>query len=423
MTITGTEAYEAMRTHHRLLSEQLGIRAAAVSEAVSAGRPHDAAVADLIAYLAAEVLPHAVAEEETIYPAVAAARGDLASTVSAMAAEHDTLSATAEALAGLADGAAAAGKARQLADLFAAHAAQENEVLLPALLANDDVDLAALLAQMHRHAEEVAKTGGTGKAAAKDPQGALLGLLLEAGRALARAGQADLACRLAAAAWAALREDRPDLAVVVTAALHGLARRAGGAQARDGRPAGVQEPAPVPAGAASAPELDVRDLAPAQRHETIFATYQDLTPGRGFVLVNDHDPKPLRYQFEAEHAGQFTWDSIEAGPQVWRVRIGRAPAVASAQHGEAAPGGRAGTDGNGEEPDLDVRQLAHFRRHDTIITAYRALRRGAGFVLVNDHDPLPLRYQFEAQYGGEFTWDYLEAGPKAWRVRIGRPAA
>ena len=203
MTIPGAEAYEAMRTHHRLLSEQLNSRAAAVSEAVTAGRPHDAAVAGLIAYLAEEVLPHAVAEEETIYPAAAAASGDLVGTVNEMEAEHDTLSAAAEALAGLADGAAAAGQARQIADLFAAHAAKENEVLLPALLANDDMDLAALLAQMHRRAEEAAKTGRTGKTAARDPQGALLGLLLEAGWALGRAGQPDLACRLAAAAWAA----------------------------------------------------------------------------------------------------------------------------------------------------------------------------------------------------------------------------
>ena len=58
-----------------------------------------------------------------------------------------------------------------------------------------------------------------------------------------------------------------------------------------------------------------------------------------------------------------------------------------------------------------------------IFTTYQALRPGAGFVLVNDHDPVPLRYQFEAEYPGEFTWDYLETGPGAWRVRIGRPAA
>ncbi len=55
----------------------------------------------------------------------------------------------------------------------------------------------------------------------------------------------------------------------------------------------------------------------------IFATYEDLDAGEGFVLVNDHNPKPLQYQFEAEHAGQFTWEYLEQGPEVWRVRIGR----------------------------------------------------------------------------------------------------
>lgn len=70
-------------------------------------------------------------------------------------------------------------------------------------------------------------------------------------------------------------------------------------------------------------ELDVRQEAPARRHELIFENYFALSPGEAFVLVNDHDPKPLYYQFAAEHAGQFTWDPVEQGPEVWRVRIGR----------------------------------------------------------------------------------------------------
>jgi uncharacterized protein (DUF2249 family) len=39
--------------------------------------------------------------------------------------------------------------------------------------------------------------------------------------------------------------------------------------------------------------------------------------------VNDHDPKPLYYQFDAEHSGAFTWDYLESGPETWRVRIGK----------------------------------------------------------------------------------------------------
>ena len=421
MTITGTEAYEAMRSHHELLSEQLSSRAAAVSEAVTAGRPHDAAVADLVGYLAREILPHALAEEETVYPAAAAARCALVGTVNEMAAEHDTLSAAAETLAGQTDGWVAAEQARQVADLFAGHAARENDVLLPVLLSDEDTDLAALLAHMRHRAEEAGKSDRTRKAAVRDPEGALFGLLLEAGRALARADQADLACQLAAAAWAAVREDRPDLAVTATAALHGLARRVTAAPTGPAKSARAQETASPPAGAASEPELDVRNMAPAQRHETIFATYQDLEPGRGFILVNDHDPKPLWYQFEAEQSGQYTWDSIEAGPQVWRVRIGRAPAAAKAGDRGAASGGQFGPGARNAEPDLDVRQIAHFQRHDAIFIAYQALAPGAGFVLINDHDPLPLRYQFEARHADEFTWDYLETGPRTWRVRIGRP--
>lgn len=156
MTITGTEAYEAMCTRHQILSAQLSTRVAAVSEAVTAGRPHQAAVAGVIAFLADEVLPHAAAEEETIYPA-AAERAELIGTVNEMVTEHTTLSAAAETLAGLADGTTAAEQANRIADLFTAHAARENDVLLRALLAADDVDLAELLAQMHGRIEEAGR--------------------------------------------------------------------------------------------------------------------------------------------------------------------------------------------------------------------------------------------------------------------------
>jgi uncharacterized protein (DUF2249 family) len=73
--------------------------------------------------------------------------------------------------------------------------------------------------------------------------------------------------------------------------------------------------------------LDVRPLAPAQRHVLIFQRFAALLPGEAFELANDHDPKPLYHQFKFEHEGQFSWDYVEQGPLVWRVTIGRlAPA-------------------------------------------------------------------------------------------------
>jgi uncharacterized protein (DUF2249 family)/iron-sulfur cluster repair protein YtfE (RIC family) len=69
--------------------------------------------------------------------------------------------------------------------------------------------------------------------------------------------------------------------------------------------------------------VDVRSVIPRGRHRLIFDTFTDLKPGEAFVLINDHDPRPLNYQFQSEHTGQFSWDYLEQGPDIWRVRIGR----------------------------------------------------------------------------------------------------
>lgn len=70
-------------------------------------------------------------------------------------------------------------------------------------------------------------------------------------------------------------------------------------------------------------EVDVRSLIPVQRHQKIFQLVDALAPGASFVLINDHDPKPLYYQLEAEHPKQFSWTYLEKGPAVWRVEIGK----------------------------------------------------------------------------------------------------
>ena len=74
---------------------------------------------------------------------------------------------------------------------------------------------------------------------------------------------------------------------------------------------------------ATAAELDVRPLPPARRHALIFETFDALPAGRAFTLINDHDPKPLYYQLNAERQGQLVWKYLEEGPQEWRVSIGK----------------------------------------------------------------------------------------------------
>jgi len=70
--------------------------------------------------------------------------------------------------------------------------------------------------------------------------------------------------------------------------------------------------------------VDVRQTPPAQRHPLIFGTFEQLLRGQSFELVNDHDPKPLYYQFSAEMPGEFEWEYLERGPETWRVLITKA---------------------------------------------------------------------------------------------------
>lgn len=145
----------------------------------------------------------------------------------------------------------------------------------------------------------------------EDPTTSVVRVLDRALRELDAAGRGERACSLAAEAWKHLRHTRPGDAQRMNGVLHYLTR-ARYETGKERRMARTQDEV-----------LDVRTEAPARRHEHIFETWDGLLPGTGFVLVNDHDPKPLYYQFAAEHSGAFTWDYLESGPEVWRVRIGR----------------------------------------------------------------------------------------------------
>ena len=69
--------------------------------------------------------------------------------------------------------------------------------------------------------------------------------------------------------------------------------------------------------------LDVRPIVPREKHPAIFTNFDSLAPGEVLQLINDHDPKPLYYQMQAERSGQFNWEYIEEGPVVWKVNISK----------------------------------------------------------------------------------------------------
>ena len=70
-------------------------------------------------------------------------------------------------------------------------------------------------------------------------------------------------------------------------------------------------------------ELDVRVIPPRDKHPTIFRTFDGLEKGQSMILINDHDPRPLRYQLDADHPGTLVWTYPAQGPEIWRVQIDR----------------------------------------------------------------------------------------------------
>ena len=75
------------------------------------------------------------------------------------------------------------------------------------------------------------------------------------------------------------------------------------------------------------PVVDVRTIPPRNRHPLIFQTFDGLEPGAAFVLINDHEPRPLYYQFLHERADQFSWTYLEEGPEIWRAQIAKTEAA------------------------------------------------------------------------------------------------
>lgn len=68
--------------------------------------------------------------------------------------------------------------------------------------------------------------------------------------------------------------------------------------------------------------LDMRDVEPRDRLETILGTYRTLIPGATLHLTVDHDPMCMYYTLEAtEPPSSFQFEVVENGPEVWRAQV------------------------------------------------------------------------------------------------------
>lgn len=147
MSMSDEQAATAIRAHHAELQAELRRSVVALEESVRRGEWHGDAQKSLLDYLDGELLPHASAEEKALYPA-----GDTAATamlVRAMRDEHRNLVAHVDALRAATDAVAVATTGAAILALFESHLGKENDLLLPALMADPQVDVGSLLEGMH----------------------------------------------------------------------------------------------------------------------------------------------------------------------------------------------------------------------------------------------------------------------------------
>jgi uncharacterized protein (DUF2249 family) len=72
----------------------------------------------------------------------------------------------------------------------------------------------------------------------------------------------------------------------------------------------------------------------------------------------------------------------------------------------------------GPDRVMDVRPIPCSIKHGLIIRTWLELPVGAHFILLNGHDPVPLFYQFSAQWPNTFAWEHLVKGADEVRVKI-----
>lgn len=254
---------QAIIDHHAQLASGLNQRVEALLDLVDNDQLLRAETArqDMVGYLRREILPHAQAEEQVLYPPAAALpEGRL--LVAGMVDEHHALVDLVASLAAPSTPVRAAAVSQAIATLFATHLHKENDLVLPLLLATPDVRLASILAGMHD----------------------LLGA------DTATTGQGDCGC--------------------------------GGCGCGGDRDSTETAVAAVPVLSLDT-RLDVRDVLHSQRHALVLSTVEALTPGQAVVLVAGHPPRPVLTEIDDRFGTQVQTQWLQSGPEVWQVRLER----------------------------------------------------------------------------------------------------
>jgi uncharacterized protein (DUF2249 family) len=294
-------ALEALTQHHAQLVGTVVAHATALLDASAAGSLEGASSArrDLVLFCRGEVLPHSIAEEDTIY-ALARELPGLRPLVDAMIADHRTMAELIDDLAGATTPLGASAAAHALRVLFELHVEKDGDYILPAIAESESVSLADGVAQLQALSDELssaAQGGGCGCGGG--------GCGCGGGAAEASGPAQGGGCGCGGGGCGCGGHDDA----------HGGHDHVGDASAVSAQ------------ASASRPVLDARQVPHNIRHATVFGALDAVRPGAGLELIAPHDPLPLLAQVEERDPGAFEISYLERGPEVWRIALDRKVSV------------------------------------------------------------------------------------------------
>lgn len=153
--------------------------------------------------------------------------------------------------------------------------------------------------------------------------------------------------------------------------------------------------------------INVQQIEPRFRHDTIFQTFEDLAGDESFIIHNNHDPKPVYYQMQEMYGNSFRWEYLQQGPEWWDIRVTKIKSsqqvLYTTEQGEIV---------------INVPSIEPRLKHPTIFQVFDGLASGESLIIHNDHDPKPVYYQLLGERGDVFTWQYLQQGPEWWDIRV-----
>ncbi len=168
--------------------------------------------------------------------------------------------------------------------------------------------------------------------------------------------------------------------------------------------------------------FDARTIPCRIKHGMIFKRWHDLAVGAHFVLINDHDPVPLYYQFAAQFPNAFTWEYLVAGPEEFQVKITRTaatdapPAVVAPPHPTPAASAAPAADG-GCGTLVDARGLQPPEPMVRILTAVENAAPGATLHALTDRRPIHLYGELDQR---NVAYQSTEQTDGSWVTRLTR---